>query len=136
MDFTKSKKGLGDQYAEDITKKLASINPESFLQTELSGPDGALKREIEDISKDLFQSLEVLCNFHYTPRAPKSDSQILTQNVPALMLEDALPINLSRGQTKSAKEIFSVNALALRDKAELSKEDKHRERAARKRKIK
>lgn len=73
MDFTKSKKGLGDQYADDLTKRLASINPESFLEQELSGPDGALKREIEDLSKDLFQSLEILCNFHYTPRAPKQE---------------------------------------------------------------
>ena len=78
MDFSKSKKGLGDLYADDLTKKLASINPESFLETELSGPDGALKREIEELSKDLFQSLEVLSNFHYTPRAPKTESQIQT----------------------------------------------------------
>jgi hypothetical protein len=54
MDFSKSKKGLGDLYADDLTKRLASINPESFLETELSGPDGPLKREIEEISKDLF----------------------------------------------------------------------------------
>lgn len=32
--------------------------------------------------------------------------------------------------------MFSVNALALREKAELSKEEKHKERAQRKRKIK
>jgi len=102
----------------------------------LSGPDGPLKREIEEISKDLFQSLEVLSNFHYTPRAPKTEGSISTQNVPSLMLEDALPINVSKGQTRSAKEIFSVNALAMRDKKELSKEDRHKERAARKRQIK
>lgn len=54
MDFTKSKKGLGEMYADDITKRLASINPESFLESELAGPDGPLKREIEAISTDLF----------------------------------------------------------------------------------
>ena len=53
----------------------------------------------------------------------------MTQNVPALMLEDALPIHVSKGLTKSAKEIFAVNALALREKTELSKEDRHKERA-------
>jgi U3 small nucleolar RNA-associated protein MPP10 len=88
-----------------------------------------LKREIEDLSKDLFQSLEVLCNFHYTPRAPKQEQSISSQNVPALLLEDALPITVSKGQTKSAREIFSVNALSLREKTELSKEDRHKERA-------
>ena len=53
-----------------------------------------------------------------------------------MMLEDALPINVSKGQTRSAKEVFAVNALAMRNRKELSKEDRHKERAARKRKIK
>ena len=52
------------------------------------------------------------------------------------MLEDALPINVSRGQTKSARETFAVNALAMREKTELSKEEKRKERAQRKRQIK
>ena len=78
MDFAKSKKGLGDLYADDLSRKLAQINPESFLESELTGPDGPLKREIEEISKDLFQSLEVLSNFHYTPRAPKTEGSIST----------------------------------------------------------
>ena len=32
MDFTKSKKGLGDLYAEDMASKLLSMNPEAFLE--------------------------------------------------------------------------------------------------------
>lgn len=54
MDFTKSKKGLGDLYADDLANKLLSNDAEAFLETELNGPDAPLKREIEDISKDLF----------------------------------------------------------------------------------
>lgn len=76
MNFSKSKKGLGDLYADDLTKRLASINPEVILESELAGPDGPLKREIEEISKDLFQSLEILSNFHYTPRVPKTEGSI------------------------------------------------------------
>jgi hypothetical protein len=45
------------------------------------------------------------------------------------MLEDALPINVSKGRTKSARETFAVNALAMREKTELSKEEKRKERA-------
>ena len=76
MDFTKSKKGLGDLYAEDMANKLLSANPEDFLEAELNGPDAPLKREIEEISKDLFQSLDTLSNFHYTPKAPRTEAQI------------------------------------------------------------
>ena len=32
MDFTKSKKGLGDLYAEDMANKLLGINSEAFLE--------------------------------------------------------------------------------------------------------
>jgi len=52
------------------------------------------------------------------------------------MLEDAIPINVSQGQTKSAREVFTIIDSKLRDKGELTKEEKHRERAHRKRKIK
>ena len=76
MDFTKSKKGLGDLYADDMAEKLLSTNPEAILEAELNGPDAPLKREIEEISKDLFQNLDILCNFHYTPKAPKVEAKI------------------------------------------------------------
>ena len=76
MDFTKSKKGLGDLYAEDMANKLLSINAEAFLEAELNGPDAPLKREIEEISKDLFQNLNTLSNFHYTPKAPRTEAKI------------------------------------------------------------
>ena len=76
MDFTKSKKGLGDLYAEEMANKLLSLNPEAFLEAELKGPDAPLKREIEEISKDLFQNLDTLSNFHYTPKAPKTEASI------------------------------------------------------------
>ena len=136
MDFTKAKKGLGDLYADDMTKRLLQIQPEAFLESELAGPDAPLKREIEEISKALFQSLETLSNFHYTPSAPKTDVQIQSQNVPALMLEEAVPMNVSKGNVKSAHEVFAVNPLALREKSELTKEEKRKERAKRKRQIK
>ena len=52
------------------------------------------------------------------------------------MLEDAIPIGVSSGNLKSASEVFSVNKLALREKSELTKEEKRKERAKRKRQIK
>lgn len=67
-------------------------NPEAFLEQELVGPDAPLKREIEEISKDLFANLDTLSNFHFTPKTARVENQIQTQNVPSLMLEDALPI--------------------------------------------
>lgn len=52
------------------------------------------------------------------------------------MIEDAIPISVSIGQNKSAREVFSINQQKLREKSELSKEERRKERATRKRKIK
>lgn len=52
------------------------------------------------------------------------------------MIEDAIPINVSTGQTKSAREVFSINHSKLREKSELTKEEKRADRANKKRKIK
>lgn len=81
-------------------------NPEVFLESELAGPDAPLKREIEEISKDFFANLDTLSNFHFTPKTARIENQISTQNVPSLMLEDALPIQVGKGQTKTAREVF------------------------------
>ncbi len=53
------------------------------------------------------------------------------------MIEDAIPIAVNAtGQSKSSREVFSINNQKLREKSELSKEERHKERATRKRKIK
>lgn len=52
------------------------------------------------------------------------------------MLEDAIPIDVSKGKLKTSREVFTVDARALREKSELTKEEKRKERAAKKRKIK
>jgi hypothetical protein len=39
-------------------------------------------------------------------------------------MEEAIPIGVSSGFTKSAREVFTVNPKAMRDKAELTKEEK------------
>ena len=48
------------------------------------------------------------------------ETTIRTQNVPALQLEEAIPIGVSLGSTKSAREVFTIAPKAMRDKAELT----------------
>ena len=67
-------------------------NSEAFLEAELAGPDAPLKREIEEITKDLFSNLDTLSNMYFTPKVARIENAISTQNVPSLLLEDALPI--------------------------------------------
>jgi hypothetical protein len=52
------------------------------------------------------------------------------------MIEEALPIAVSQAQTRNPREVFSINSQKMREKVELTKEERHSERATRKRKIK
>ena len=84
IDFTKSKKGLGDQYADEYASKLMAQNPDVFLDTDVSGADTALKKEIDDIFDGLMRNLNQLSNIHFTAKRMTKEVAIRTQNVPAL----------------------------------------------------
>ena len=56
--------------------------------------------------------------------------------MPSLALEERLPISESAGNTKSAREVFTVHKKAMRDRVELTKEVRNKERSVKKRKIK
>ena len=43
---------------------------------------------------------------------------------------------MSEGKTKTAREVFTIEAKAMREKAELTKEEKREDRRRRKRQIK
>lgn len=136
LEFTKSGKGLGEEYADEYARKLYAQNKDVFDESDLTGADSALKHEIEDLFTGLMRNLSQLSNIHFTPKRLTKQTNIRTQNVPALKMEEAIPIGVSTGNTKSAREVFEINPKALRDKDELSKEERRRERAHRKRSIK
>ena len=57
LDFTKSGKGLGDQYAEEYANKLMKENPDLFLDNDVAGADSSVKKEIDDIFNGLMRNL-------------------------------------------------------------------------------
>ena len=109
------------------------MNKDVFLDNDLAGADSALKKEVDDLFNGLMRNLNQLSNIHFTPKRLTKETTIRTQNVPALTLEEAIPIGVSTGDTKSAREVFTIAPKNMRDKSELTKEEKLRERAHRKR---
>jgi len=83
----------------------------------------------------VMKNLNQLSNVHFTPKRITKESAIRTQNVPALKLEEAIPIGVSTGMLQTAKEVFTIAPQQMRDRAELTKEERKRERAHRKRQI-
>lgn len=57
LDFTKSGKGLGDEYADDYAKKLMAENPDVFLDNDITGADARLKKDIDDLFNGLMRNL-------------------------------------------------------------------------------
>ena len=107
-----------------------------FLENNITGADADLKNEIEDIFAGVMKSLSQLSNVHFTPKRRTKEAGIRTQNVPAIQLEEAIPIGVAGATgSKTAREVFKLDPKAMRDKDELTKEEKRRERANRKRKI-
>ena len=52
--------------------------------------------------KTLFYQLDQLSNMHFTPRPAEAEAGISTQNVPSLMIEEALPIAVNmRGSPRA-----------------------------------
>ncbi len=98
IEFGKSKKGLGELYEDDYRKKLLESDPNSYLLTgnDLTGADASLKQEISTLMRSLFYSLDQLSNLHFTPKPAFDTAQISTQNVPALLIEEALPIAVNK----------------------------------------
>ena len=78
LDFTKSGKGLGDQYADDYANKLMKENPDIFLDNDISGVDSGLKKEIDEIFNGLMRNLNQLSNIHFTPKRLTKESTIRT----------------------------------------------------------
>ena len=78
LDFTKSGKGLGDQYADDYANKLMKENPDIFLDNDISGVDSGLKKEIDEIFNGLMRNLNQLSNIHFTPKRLMKESTIRT----------------------------------------------------------
>ena len=78
LDFTKSNKGLGDQYADDYSKKMMDMNKGAFLDEDISGPDAQTKKEIEEIFLGLMRNLNQLSNVHFTPKRMTKEVGIRT----------------------------------------------------------
>ena len=76
-------------------------------------------------------SLNTLSHIHYKPKHIGSKSEMRTQNVPAIMLEEAVPFNVSTDKgIKAKKEKVEIN------KEEMTKEEKKNARSRKKRHIK
>eukprot|EP00803_Ostreobium_quekettii_P011262 evm.model.scf_1173.1 EVM.evm.TU.scf_1173.1 scf_1173:928-4456(-) len=129
MDDAKAKQGLGELYEADYVRA--------------SGPMGAhdkdegLRQEARQLLADLCLRLDALTHFHFTPK-PVVEQMEVKVDVPALAMEDAVPMAVSEAQLRAPEEIYRSGAKAgeVMGDGEIERDDRRRMRRAKKRAFK
>ncbi|OMO59979.1 Mpp10 protein [Corchorus capsularis] len=127
LDENKSKKGLAEVYEEEFVRKTDPASaPLSFSDE--------LKKEASMLFKKLCLKLDALSHFHFAPKPVVEDMSIQT-NVPALVMEEIAPMAVSDAAMLAPEEVFAGKG-DIKEEAELTKAERKRRRANKKRKFK
>ncbi|KAK8569361.1 hypothetical protein V6N13_046423 [Hibiscus sabdariffa] len=127
LDENKSKKGLAEIYEQEFVQKTDPASAPLTFSDEL-------KKEASMLFKKLCLKLDALSHFHFTPKPVVEDMSIQT-NVPALAMEEIAPMAVSDAAMLAPEEIFSGKG-DIKEEAEMTKADRKRRRANKKRKFK
>ncbi|XP_071733923.1 M phase phosphoprotein 10 [Rutidosis leptorrhynchoides] len=127
LDENQSKKGLGEEYADEYAQKTGLVSKALTFSDKQ-------KEEAGDIFKKLCLKLDALSHFHFAPKPVIEDMSIQT-NVPALAMEEIAPTAVSDAAMLAPEEVFSGKG-DIKEEAELTQADRKRRRASKKRKFK
>ncbi|XWS37498.1 hypothetical protein CRYUN_Cryun19dG0048100 [Craigia yunnanensis] len=127
LDENKSKKGLAEVYEEEFVQKTDPASAPLTFSDEL-------KKEASMLFKKLCLKLDALSHFHFTPKPVVEEMSIQT-NVPALAMEEIAPMAVSDAAMLAPEEVFSGKG-DIKEEAELTKAERKRRRANKKRKFK
>lgn len=125
LDDKKNAKGLGELYEEEYLKARAPTNI-------VEERDADAKTEARALLKALFVKLDALSHFHYAPK-PVVEEMAVVSEVPALAMEEVAPQVASTVDMRYAGEVFSGAKALPAGETELSREDRKRSRAGKKR---
>lgn len=86
-----------------------------------------LQEEADHLFRKICYNLDVLSNFHYTPKPVINEIEIKT-NAPALNLEENIPLSYSMANQKAPEEVMERQKKELKDDKELTAEERHKNR--------
>ncbi|GFR43851.1 hypothetical protein Agub_g4977, partial [Astrephomene gubernaculifera] len=126
LDDSKSKAGLGELYEQDYVRQVAGGTTED--------KDERLRGEAKALFKALCFKLDALSRFHFAPK-PVVEEMAVRSEVPAIAMEEAAPVAVSKAAMQLPGEVFAPAAKDGKPVAEgeLTREDRKQRRAKKKR---
>ncbi|KAM9533029.1 U3 small nucleolar ribonucleoprotein MPP10 [Guaruba guarouba] len=123
LDAEKSKLSLAEIYEQEYMK---------LHQQKTEEEENPEHKEIQEMMDSLFQKLDALCNFHFTPKPPVPEVKIVS-NLPAVSMEEVAPVAVSDAALLAPEEIKEKNKAGdVKTDAEKTPTDKKRERRRKK----
>lgn len=122
LEHEKSKVSLSKIYEQEYLKKVSGETVEK---------EDPAHEEIKRLSKALFMKLNALSSFHFTPAPPEPEVKMIN-NLPAVAVEEAVPITVADSTLLAPQEVLQKNRREEKGVTEKSDTDRKRERRLKK----